>query len=177
MGVTAKSHDESNVSKFALQRQSLLFKIRNGGWRYSHPYMFETLAHYNNAGNIISSSDEHYTTYYPTRALAGYIPAYLVLLFVFAPILYMGLNMLSCPSVDSIDGIWDTRSNLCCNSSVSTKSDDDHMMCSVGTCSNGCNNDSFINGNQSIESLPTLCDKDVRMVNSRIRLNMQRNKS
>ena len=126
------------------------------------------------------SSDEHYTTYYPPRVLAGYIPAHLVLLFVIAPVLYMGLNMLSCPSVDSIDGMWDTRSNLlCCDTSISApmKDDDPVVYYSMGESRKEYNNDTFINGGQSIESLPAICDEDVRAVNLRIRQNLQRNKS
>jgi len=37
--------------------------------------------------------DEPYRYYYPARELAGYIPAYLALLFVFTPVLYIGLNI------------------------------------------------------------------------------------
>ena len=37
--------------------------------------------------------DEQYRIYYPPRELAGYIPAYLALLFVFIPVIYMGLNI------------------------------------------------------------------------------------
>jgi len=37
--------------------------------------------------------DEPYRYYYTARESAGYIPAYLALLFVFIPVLYMGLNI------------------------------------------------------------------------------------
>lgn len=36
---------------------------------------------------------EPYRYYYPPRELAGYIPAYLALLFIFIPVMYMGLNI------------------------------------------------------------------------------------
>lgn len=60
--------------------------------------------------NPTINRDENYGSYYPPRELAGYLPAYLSILFVFAPILYMGLNMtMACPkNVDNIDWIWDT---------------------------------------------------------------------
>lgn len=99
------------------------------------------------------ASDENYTTYYPPRELAAYIPAYLALLFVFVPILYMGLNMLSCPAVDSIDGMWDTQSN--CQS----MKDDVNARC-VPFMDEGVN-----------YSVPTICDEDVRSVNLRLRQN------
>ena len=99
-------------------------------------------------------SDKNYTTYYPPRDLAAYIPAYVALLFVFVPILYMGLNMLSCPAVDSIDGIWDTQSN--CKS----VNGDVNVRCG-----------SFMDQGASY-SVPTICDEDVRSVNLRLRQNI-----
>lgn len=98
--------------------------------------------------DVIQHIDENYTTYYPPRELAGYIPAYLSLLFVFAPFLYMGLNMRTCPAVDSVDGIWDTRSNAC------REEGEDCDGCGSGV---------------PIGSLPAICDEDVRSVNLRIR--------
>ena len=98
--------------------------------------------------------DENYTTYYPPRDLAAYIPAYLALLFVFVPILYMGLNMLSCPAVDSIDNIWDTQST--CNSMNKDV---------VSRCSP-------VMGKGVNYSVPTICDEDVRSVNLRLRQNI-----
>ncbi len=99
-------------------------------------------------------SDKNYTTYYPPRELAAYIPAYLALLFVLAPILYMGLNMLSCPAVDSIDGIWDTKSN-----NFQSRIKDVNVRC-VPLMDKGAN-----------YSVPTICDEDVRSVNLRLRQN------
>mmetsp|Transcript_37757 Transcript_37757/g.91001 ORF Transcript_37757/g.91001 Transcript_37757/m.91001 type:complete len:143 (-) Transcript_37757:504-932(-) len=100
--------------------------------------------------HIMKHIDDNYTTYYyyPPRELAGYIPAYISLLFVFVPILYMGLNMLTCPKVDSIDGIWDTRSNACAENE---------------------NERGNANNSNQIDPLPTICDEDVRSVNLRIR--------
>lgn len=112
----------------------------------------------------LQNRDEHYTTYYPPRELAGYIPAYLSLLFVFAPILYMGLNMVTCPKVDDIDGIWDTRSNMCVESSACNNdtSREDLLRESTQECGNH-------NTSNEIDSLPAICDEDVRLVNARIR--------
>lgn len=101
--------------------------------------------------------DENYTTYYPPRDLAGYFPAYLALLFVFVPILYMGLNMLSCPAVDSIDGIWDTQSNCHMNEDV-------HARCAP-----------FLDKGVNY-FVPTIFDEDVRSVNLRLRQNMMGNR-
>eukprot|EP00985_Skeletonema_marinoi_P004722 scaffold2051_cov139-Skeletonema_marinoi.AAC.6 len=95
-----------------------------------------------------------YRAYYPPRDLAAYIPAYLALLFVFVPILYMGLNMLSCPAVDSIDNIWDTQST--CNS----MNKDVDARCSP------------VMGKGVNYSVPTICDEDVRSVNLRLRQNI-----
>ena len=76
--------------------------------------------------------------------MASYIPAYLLLLFITIPILYMGMNMCSCPALDSIDSIWDTRSNAVPLASSSP---------------------SFIFSN----SLPEIYDEDVTSINLRIR--------
>mmetsp|Transcript_14353 Transcript_14353/g.30569 ORF Transcript_14353/g.30569 Transcript_14353/m.30569 type:complete len:159 (+) Transcript_14353:103-579(+) len=108
--------------------------------------------------HIIEHINEHYTTYYPPRELAGYIPAYLALLFFFVPVLYMGLNMMTCSPLDSIDGIWDTRSNKCANSSIHRPFEE---------CTNECNNNSV--DQLRIGSLPPICDEDIRQVNLRIR--------
>lgn len=97
--------------------------------------------------------DENYTTYYPPRDLAGYIPAYLVLLVVSALFIYMGLNMLSCPSVDSIDNIWDTQSIPSCSSTSLFATKD------VYKDQRGVND----------YSVPIICDEDVRLVNLRLR--------
>ena len=86
--------------------------------------------------------------------MAGYIPAYLVLLFVFIPVMYMGLNMMTCPKVDSIDGIWDTRSNEC-----------------------DCDKSDFACGDGPTDSLPAICDEDVRQVNLRIRQQLRKQNS
>mmetsp|Transcript_9385 Transcript_9385/g.21174 ORF Transcript_9385/g.21174 Transcript_9385/m.21174 type:complete len:163 (+) Transcript_9385:184-672(+) len=116
---------------------------------------------------IIEHIDVHYTAYYPPRELAGYIPAYLSLLFVFVPILYMGLNMITCPKVDCIDGIWDTRSNACCMEDYSIRNDD-----LLGECKKECGN--VDNTSNQIDSLPAICDEDVRLVNLRIRQQLKR---
>jgi hypothetical protein len=86
--------------------------------------------------------------------LAGYISAYLALLFACVPIIYMGLNMLTCPTIDSIDTIWDTRSNSCVA---------DPSVCSDsrGLCASGCA--------VTASSIPTICDEDVKLVNLRVR--------
>lgn len=97
--------------------------------------------------------DENYTTYYPPRDLAGYIPAYLVLLFVSVPFMYMGLNMLSCPPVDSIDHIWDTQSIPSCSSTSLFVAKDVYKD----------------QGRVDDYSVPTICDEDVRLVNLRLR--------
>ncbi|KAL9189697.1 hypothetical protein ACHAXT_009372 [Thalassiosira profunda] len=60
---------------------------------------------------IIASIEEKYAIHYPPRELALYIPTYLALLFVFVPVLYMGLNMRSSPAADDIDGVWDARAH------------------------------------------------------------------
>lgn len=64
----------------------------------------------------------------------------------------MGLNMLSCPAVDSIDGIWDTQSNNC-------------------KSMNGDGCVTFMDKGADF-SVPTICDEDVRSVNLRIRQNI-----
>lgn len=66
----------------------------------------------------------------------------------------MGLNMLSCPAVDSTDGIWDTQSNNC-----HSMNDDVNARC-VPFMDKGAN-----------YSVPTICDEDVRSVNLRLRQN------
>ena len=92
-------------------------------------------------------SDENY---YPPRDLAAYIPAYLVLLFAFVPILYMGLNMLSCPAEDSIDFIWDTKSTFYESKEASSRYNPSHY--------------------EGMKySVPTICDEDIRSVNLRLR--------
>ena len=63
----------------------------------------------------------------------------------------MGLNMLSCPAVDSIDNIWDTQST--CNS----MNKDVDARCSP------------VMGKGVNYSVPTICDEDVRSVNLRLR--------
>ncbi len=65
----------------------------------------------------------------------------------------MGLNMLSCPAVDSIDGIWDTQSN--CQS----MNKDVNARCVP-----------FMDEGENY-SVPTICDEDVRSVNLRLRQN------
>ena len=64
----------------------------------------------------------------------------------------MGLNMLSCPAVDSVDNIWDTQSNNC-------------------KSMNGDGCVSFMDDGTNY-SVPTICDEDVRSVNLRIRRNI-----
>ena len=96
-----------------------------------------------------NASDEHYAVYYPPRELAVHVPAYLSLLFVLAPVLYMGLNMLSCRGADGIDGMWDTRSG-----------DDDDG----GDGDDGGDADRYL----SSDSLPAIRDEDVGSVNSRV---------
>ncbi len=59
--------------------------------------------------------------------------------------MYMGLNMLSCPPVDSIDHIWDTQSIP----SFQDVYKDQRRV------------DDY--------SVPTICDEDVRLVNLRLR--------
>lgn len=94
--------------------------------------------------------DERFTIYYPPRELAAYVPTYLALLFVYVPMLYMGLNMLSCPG----DGIWDTRAN-----------------------DNECGGDNSMGGSavgngredEYTDSIPAVVyDEDVKIVNARI---------
>jgi hypothetical protein len=75
-----------------------------------------------------------------------HVPAYLSLLFVLAPVLYMGLNMLSCRGADGIDGMWDTRSG----------DDDDD------------DDDGDADRYLSSDSLPAIRDEDVGSVNSRV---------
>mmetsp|Transcript_41197 Transcript_41197/g.87786 ORF Transcript_41197/g.87786 Transcript_41197/m.87786 type:complete len:82 (-) Transcript_41197:841-1086(-) len=70
----------------------------------------------------------------------------------------MGLNMLTCPKVGSIDGIWDTRSNTC---SASTRVD---LLGEI--TNNGCGNG---NSSHQISSLPAIYDEDVKLVNLRVR--------
>mmetsp|Transcript_33074 Transcript_33074/g.71484 ORF Transcript_33074/g.71484 Transcript_33074/m.71484 type:complete len:162 (+) Transcript_33074:76-561(+) len=120
--------------------------------------------------HIVENIDEHYTTYYPPRQLAGYIPAYVALIFVFGPILYMGLNMLSCPKDDSIHGIWDTRSNAVFNNNMASSMCAD--LCSEGSMENECNN---FNISNEIDSLPSICDVDVKLINLRIRQGLNTN--
>ena len=99
----------------------------------------------------INASDEHYAVYYPPRELAVHVPAYLSLLFALAPVLYMGLNMLSCRGSDGIDGMWDTRSG--------DDDDDDD-----GGDDGGGDADRHL----SSGSLPAIRDEDVGTVNSRV---------
>ena len=73
----------------------------------------------------------------------------------------MGLNMLSCPKVDSIDGMWDTRSNAWT----------EHLS----ECNNTNNTNSTNNGNEMMSPLPSICDEDVRAVNLRIRRQLMKN--
>ena len=102
-------------------------------------------------------SDEHYAAYYPPRELAVHVPAYLSLLFVLAPVVYMGLNMLWCRGADGIDGVWDTRSDCAARNDhrESVEDDDD-----VG----GGDEDRYL----SSDSLPEIRDEDVASVNSRV---------
>ena len=102
----------------------------------------------------IDASDEHYAVYYPPRELAVHVPAYLSLLFVLAPVLYMGLNMLSCRGSDGIDGMWDTRSG-----------DDDDDDDGDDDCGGGGGDaDRYL----SSDSLPAIRDEDAGTVNSRV---------
>jgi hypothetical protein len=66
----------------------------------------------------------------------------------------MGLNMLSCPAVDSIDGIWDTQSNCHMSEHV-------HARCAP-----------LMDKGVNYYFVPTICDEDVRSVNLRLRQNM-----
>ena len=84
--------------------------------------------------------DEQYRMYHPQRELAGYIPAYLGIAFVFVPIMYMGLNVLSSCS--------DDNNGLVRDSVKST---------------NECSEDN----NVPIGSIPEICDMDVRLENVR----------
>jgi len=102
-----------------------------------------------------NASDEHYAVYYPPRELAVHVPAYLSLLFALAPVLYMGLNMLSCRGSDGIDGMWDTRSG------DDDDGDDDD---DGGGDGGGGDADRHL----SSGSLPAIRDEDVGTVNSRV---------
>lgn len=53
--------------------------------------------------------DERYRIFYPSRELAGYIPAHLGLLFIGIPLVYMGLNIVY-HDLDDYE-IWNTRYN------------------------------------------------------------------
>ncbi len=88
-----------------------------------------------------------------------HVPAYLSLLFVFVPVLYMGLNMLSCRGADGIDGMWDTRSDCVAR--------DDHRLSVEGDAADDDDDDNEDHHLLS-ESLPAICDEDVRSVNSRV---------
>lgn len=66
----------------------------------------------------------------------------------------MGLNMLSCGEANSIDGIWDTKSNCHMNETV-------HNARCATLMDKGVN-----------YSVPTIYDEDVRLVNLRIRQNV-----
>ena len=120
--------------------------------------------------------------HYPLRiynSWAAYIPTYLALLFLFAPPLYMGLNMKSVPPDDGIDWIWDTRSNTINDDNSKTISTTAAAAAGEGggvtataTKLEKCNND---NGN-SFEidySLPEICDVDVRTINARVHRNIK----
>lgn len=110
-------------------------------------YLYRRFSNHTHTHKITTNTrDEHYTIFYPPRALASYIPAYLLLLFITIPILYMGMNMCSCPALDSIDSIWDTRSNAAPLTSSSSSP-------------------SFIFS----DSLPEIYDEDVTSINLRIR--------
>ena len=81
--------------------------------------------------------------YYPQRELAGYIPAYLGIAFVFVPIMYMGLNVLSsCSDDNNFDS---TCENRLVRDSVKSTTE-----CSKDT-------------NVPIGSIPEICDMDVRL--------------
>ena len=85
--------------------------------------------------------------YYPQRELAGYIPAYLGIAFVFVPIMYMGLNVLSsCSDDNNFDS---TYENGLVRDSVKSTNE-----CSKYT-------------NVPIGSIPEICDMDVRLENVR----------
>mmetsp|Transcript_4682 Transcript_4682/g.9250 ORF Transcript_4682/g.9250 Transcript_4682/m.9250 type:complete len:141 (+) Transcript_4682:141-563(+) len=134
--------------------------------------------------------DENYGSYYPPRELAGYLPAYLSILFVFAPILYMGLNMaMACPNnLDNIDWIWDT---IDLENDRKTALKFDGNGC-ISTFRNLDNNEggreidrvhqknqgederlTHCNSNEKY-SVPTIRDLDVRMVNLHVRRQLSR---
>lgn len=118
-------------------------------------------------------SDDNYGTYYPPRELAGHLPAYLSLVFVFVPILYMGLNMtVASPQIDHVDWIWDTvgvtsseKSGVNINDTNTNNSDNVTEEEDV--------NGARIEGKGLISnntySVPTICDLDVRLINLRVR--------
>jgi len=112
----------------------------------------------------IDQQHHHHNYYYLLRIsndLAAYIPIYLALLFVCVPPLYMGLNMKSVPPEDDIDWIWDNRSNTCNNGSCHDNNS------KTETTAEKCSNDDGY-GFTVDDSLPDICDVDVRIINSRV---------
>jgi hypothetical protein len=71
----------------------------------------------------------------------------------------MGFNMLSCPAVDCIDGIWDTQSNSC--SSIGEEKENLYAQPHPFTT---CEEVKY--------SVPIICDEDVRSVTLRLRQNI-----
>eukprot|EP00804_Cyclotella_cryptica_P011041 CCRYP_013519-RA/>CCRYP_013519-RA protein AED:0.19 eAED:0.19 QI:704/1/1/1/0.5/0.2/5/1373/189 len=122
---------------------------------------------------IVKCIDEQYGTYYPPREIAIFLPSYLVLLFIFVPILYMGMNMLSAPRVDDTNGIWDTHSNECVlatndingqksDASKRTKTNAAAPWCHCTHCDIKSVRVSAVDQGHSV---PSICDLDVSVVN------------
>ena len=95
--------------------------------------------------------DEQYRMYYPQRELAGFIPAYLGIAFVFVPIMYMGMNVLSSSCSD------DNNNNY-----YDSSSENGLVRDSIKS-TNECRKDT----NVPIGSIPEICDLDVRLENVR----------
>ena len=79
----------------------------------------------------------------------------------------MGLNMLSAPKCDDISTIWDTRSNECVQTILMNRQQGNVL--GVSPSENECTDceiDSAANGGEEYLSVPSICDLDVRLVNS-----------
>ena len=82
----------------------------------------------------------------------------------------MGLNMLSAPKCDDISTIWDTRSNECAQTTPVVDINQNEKSDTYAleyNCSH-CESDATAAVGEEYLSVPSICDLDVRVVNSYI---------
>lgn len=119
--------------------------------------------------------------HYPPRVLAGHIPAYLMMLFVCLPFLYMGLNMMSSPALDDIDTLWDTRARSQVGGGFGIERASNHAEKDGSGVENGCGGASAMHGirnhlfrEDGYCSVPNISDLDVHAINLHIRKKLQK---